>query len=246
MEITRNNATPMYIQIADNLREKILTNELKPGESLGTQTEFEKTYGVSTITIRQALQILTEEGLIVSRQGKGTFVKPNKVEQELIELRSLSDIIKKSGFPHQINILKFEKVAYSIDVNDLEESCLYIERLHTVNEKNIALASIYIPYSLGSKFTIEDFEKHSVYHLLEKDHKIELGEAVQIIESIPADSFLAESLGIDIGTPILKAERTTFDKGKVPVEKITFYYRYDEFSFKIQLPVADHGNLWLS
>lgn len=246
MEVSRNNATPLYIQIADNLRKKILTNELKPGESLGTQIEFEKKYKVSTITIRQALQILTEEGLIISRQGKGTFVKPNKVEQELIELRSLSDVIKKSGYPHEINILKFNRVDYSFEMNELKESCLYIERLHTVNDKNIALAIIYIPYKLSSNFTIEDFEKHSVYDLLEKHHKVKLGEATQIIESIPADLFLAESLNIEVGTPILKAERTTFDKDKLIVEKITFYYRYDEFSFKIKLPVATHGNLWLS
>lgn len=246
MVITRNHAVPMYIQIAEHLKRKIKSKKIKPGEKLGTQTELEERYSVSTITIRQALQILAEEDLIISKQGKGTFVKPEKVEQELFELQSLSDIIEKSGFTHKINIIKFEKVDTPSDIENFGSSCLYIERLHKIDDKNIALAIILLPYAIGSKFTIKDFEDHAVYRLLENENKIKLGEAVQIIESVPATQDLAKKLQVKEGTPLLKAKRITYDKSEIPVEKIVFYYRYDEFSFKVRLPVADHNTLWPS
>src|SRR5690625_4342307 len=104
MVVKRDNLIPMYVQIANILKQEIQNGEIGPGEKLGTQTELEARFGVSKITIRQAIQQLYEQDLVITKRGKGTFVKPNKVEQELIKLQSLSEVIEESGYSHSVEI----------------------------------------------------------------------------------------------------------------------------------------------
>lgn len=75
MALDPNDSRPPYQQVAAQLRAAILTGKLAPGEQLASGNEMALTYGVARQTIQQALRLLRDEGLIVSRQGTGTFVK---------------------------------------------------------------------------------------------------------------------------------------------------------------------------
>jgi DNA-binding GntR family transcriptional regulator len=69
-----NKRIPLYYQLENLLREKIVSGELEPGDKLPTELELIEQYGVSRITVRQALQALADEGLIERKQGRGTVV----------------------------------------------------------------------------------------------------------------------------------------------------------------------------
>ncbi len=173
----------------------------------------------------------------------------DKVEQTLDNLQSLSDIIKQSGFDSEIKILKMEMIPDNgilvlENKENTQQYCLYIERLHIVKEKPIALAQIYLPFYIGGKLSKQELESQTVYRLLEQKFGITIGEAIQNIEACPADDKLVSSLQVPKGSPLLKIKRVTVDKNNRPIEKIIFHYRYDEFSLKIKLSRTDHNLIW--
>lgn len=249
LTVSRDNPIALYLQIANKLKEEILSKKIKPGEKIGSQRELEARFHVSKITIRKAIELLEKEGLVLTSQGKGTFVKPEKVEQTLDQLQSLSDIIKNSGYTPQVKIKKLEMVSTPTSFkqdenNDIDPYCLYIERLHTVEELPIAFAQVYIPYDLGEKLTKNELENHTIYELLEQKLGITLGEAIQSIEACPASEALGKVLDVPEGSPLLKAERLTYSSKDKLIEKITFYYRFDEYAFKIKLSRASQIPMW--
>ncbi|MEU4454749.1 GntR family transcriptional regulator [Nocardioides sp. NPDC023903] len=75
MSLDPDDPRPPYQQIASALRAAILTRKIGPGEKLPSQHELSQTYGVARMTIQQALRVLKEEGLTVSRQGSGVFAR---------------------------------------------------------------------------------------------------------------------------------------------------------------------------
>ena len=76
VRFTENDAIPIYRQIAESLRQSILSGEFKEGCKLPSESEFAKELGINHLTLRKSLQILSEQKLITQRQGKGTFVNP--------------------------------------------------------------------------------------------------------------------------------------------------------------------------
>lgn len=246
MTISRNNPLAMYLQIANKLKQEIFSKKYKPGEKIGTQRELEERFNVSKITVRKAIEVLQNEGLVMTSHGRGTFVKPEKVEQSLDQLHSLSEIIQHSGYSPHVQIYKIATLTKDecfIPEDTDSEEFLYIERLHTVNDKPIAFAQAYIPYALSVNWTKEDLEQTAIYDLLEQQG-IQIGHASQLIEACPATDKLAQRLAVKEDSPLLKAERTTFCVNNKLIEKIIFYYRYEEYSFKINLNRADQSPMW--
>lgn len=238
----------MYVQVADKIRNEIKLGIIKPGETIGSQKTLEERFDVSTVTVRQAIQLLKKEELVITNHGKGTFVKPTKVEQNLIHLQSFSEIMKEQGVQSTTQIKKMK--LYPIDQTEenklpLEfgERYLYIERIHLVDGKPIALAVIYIPGYIGENLTIQDLENHSIYWLLENKFNTIIGKAEQIIGACPAKDNLVKLLEVDEDTPLLKAERLSYSDD-VPIEKIEFYYLHTAYSFRILLNRANQISMW--
>ncbi|HLQ73191.1 MAG TPA: GntR family transcriptional regulator [Bacillota bacterium] len=245
MSVSRGNPVALYLQIANVLKDEILTGKLEPGVRIGTQKELEERFDVSKITVRKAIEILEGENFVTTIHGKGTFVKKAMVEQTLDKLQSLTDIIKKSGFNPQVKVERMEVLPLHDEYVSAEAiESLYIERLHIVEDKPIALAEAYIPYEWSQHFTKDELQKHTIYDLLENKLNISLDEAVQSIEASPASASLGEKLGVKEGSPILKAKRYTYSTDQKLVEKITFYYRYDVFAFKVNLNRASITPMW--
>lgn len=228
-----------------------MNGEVGPGERIGTQLELEKRFEVSKITVRKAIEVLEKEGIVITVHGKGTYVKHAKVEQTLDELQSLTAIIKKSGYQPKVKVVSLETVATVeafLENNDRPDDtyCKYIERLHTVEDKPIALACVYIPYGIGEQLTEEELEKFSIYELLENKLDLKIGEAVQTIESLPANEEIGQLLKVPKNFPLLKAERLTYSEENEILEKITFFYPFNEYAFRIKLKRASKMPMWPS
>ncbi|GAB1818958.1 GntR family transcriptional regulator [Herbidospora sp. RD11066] len=98
-------STPRYRAIADDLTSKIRSGVYRAGEALPAQRELSASYGVTMMTLRQALQVLSGEGLIVQQAGRGTYVAPASAEYPLDTLRSLGDDLRRQGYPLRTEVL---------------------------------------------------------------------------------------------------------------------------------------------
>ena len=96
-EITRDTAVPLYLQIADDIKSKIESGEVKANSRIPTEHELSEAYKVSRITIRKALELLVDEEILVRKQRIGTFVSDKKVTRSLNAFMGFSQSCEMQG-----------------------------------------------------------------------------------------------------------------------------------------------------
>ena len=109
--IKRGLKTPLYEQLKDKLKEQIQNNELKPNDQLPSEKELEAHYGVSRITVRQAIALAEKEGLVSKIHGVGTFVATPKVEQELDTINNFQNTVERLGLVASTEIIKRDRIS---------------------------------------------------------------------------------------------------------------------------------------
>jgi len=235
---------PLYYQLENVLREKITSGTFPPGERLPTEIELIEAYGVSRITVRQALSALTEEGLIERQQGRGTFVANRRSRKGrfsgTIHLTGSLDELIAMGMDTPVKILEMNLV----EADQHEAELLQIKvgvriyrlkRLRLRENKPFGLIFNYIPEEIGAKLTIEELGSGALLHTMETKLGLNLDSASQEIHAELADPYVAKLLGVRVGTALLSIERTVYtDKGK-PVEFVHTLYRSDLYGYSVRL-----------
>lgn len=148
----RLNAGPMplYHQLKLALREEIERGVYKPGDRLPSELELIRQYGISRITVRQALNELEAEGLIVRRHGKGTYVAERRIEQELVRLTDFIEDMQQARLNPSSRVLAFVHEPASLAVAralNLKEGTevVRVERLRLADERPMALDNTWLP-----------------------------------------------------------------------------------------------------
>ena len=241
--VNKHSSVAMYIQIAQTLKNEISQQLLKPGECIGTHAELAKRFNVSMITIRKAIESLTEAGVLIVRQGKGTFVNAAPLEDGSNKLTTMSAVLINHQMDPEVHV-KEMRVIDTPDsfprpvARELGETCLFIERTHMVKEIVIGYSKLYLPCSYGKKFSFEDVSTYSIYELYTKKLGITLGKGVQYIRASKADKPLASALSVPENTPLLVIERESYSKQGQLIEYMKSYYEYTQYSFKIELDLS--------
>src|SRR5215467_13995952 len=106
--IYRNSPLPRYYQLKEIMRERVQSNEWKPGEHIPSERELSETYGISRMTTRQAITDLVNEGVFYREQGKGTFVTKHKITQQLLRLTGFTEDIRARGQQPSTKVLAAE------------------------------------------------------------------------------------------------------------------------------------------
>lgn len=239
-----NEPMALYMQIAESLRERIMSGRFKPGSSIGTQEELTKEHKISRVTLRHALKLLEQQGLIKTIQGKGSYVIGTPLSQELSRLVSMSEVVQARGLSHKIEISRFEWVIPPKPIEEFfrighNNPVLLIERVHIVNSYPAAVAVIYVPADIGVRITKEELETSSLYAVMEDKLGIMPGDAIQQIGATAANEHLVGMLKVPIGFPLLTAERKTLSSIGSPIEHISFYYNSDTYRFTVELSRAE-------
>ena len=89
---------PLYQQLADRLVQAITNGTLVAGQQVPSESELTETYGISRVTVRQALQLLVKSGQLVAKRGKGTFVARTTLQQDLSSLQGFHEALKSQGY----------------------------------------------------------------------------------------------------------------------------------------------------
>jgi len=142
--INRNSHTPLYVQLADHLRNKILKGEIKVGDKLPSESEMIKEYSLGRLTIRDALSVLANEGLIEKHHGKGTFCKAeyNTPKYRVDVILNLKDMYFVHHYLHAI-CTEFEDKDVSVILHDSKDCDMtitsHIEKILSVGTNGIIL-----------------------------------------------------------------------------------------------------------
>lgn len=187
-KIEKDSRVPMYEQIAARLKNEILEKKFGSSGNVGTHTQLAEEFGVSLITVRKAVQLLVDEGLLDVVQGKGTFVKNTVLQDDLTRLTGASNIISESHLSAKVDVAAFEIIdtpsSFGPELKEgLGKQCLHIQRVHLLEKARTAYAEIYIPGKYGANFTKADVESRTIYQLYEEKLHMQLGRGKQTIRA---------------------------------------------------------------
>lgn len=235
---------PLYYQLENLLREKINSGAVAPGDRLPTESELIIEYGVSRITVRQALQALADDGLIERRQGRGTFVAERRTRKRkfagVTHLTGSLDELIEMGRETPVQLLEMNRV--EADVHEAEllglkkgEPVYRIKRLRLREGQPYSLILNYLPAEIGARLTREELSHGVLLQILETKFGLNLTEARQQITAELADPYVAQLLQIRVGSPLLSIERTVYDEGGRPIEYVHTLYRSDLYSYSVFL-----------
>lgn len=239
-KVTPLSPAPLYAQIKDHLRERILDGSYKPHEQMPSESEMMATFGVSRITVRQALNDLQNEGLIFRIHGKGTFVSKPKAFQDLGKLQGFGEAMRQMGYETYSRVLSQREIKPTPQVQDRlglgkRDKVCELQRLRFLNREPISLDVSYVPCELGQRLAKEDLATRDVFTIIENDYGIQLGHADLQIGTLMADERQARHLRVPEGSPVLFIERTTHTAEGLPIDYEHLYYRGDAFTYKVRV-----------
>ncbi len=236
MTLQKNSPLPLYYQLTEVLREKIRLGEFKRGTQLPSERELSEAYGISRMTVRQALAYLIREGNLVARQGLGTFVAEPKLAYDALHLLSFTEEMMLEGAAPASQVLEQAIVvppsAVATDLAlDSGATTVKIVRLRLSQNRPLLLETVYVPASLCPGLEQTNLATQSLYALMENRYGLRLSHARQTFETTTANSYEAQLFAVPVGLGMILLEGiTSLDTGQ-PVEYFKAIYRGDRFKF---------------
>ncbi len=236
----RRAPVPLYYQLKEIIRDKILSGEWVEGMRLPSERELCEQYGVSRMTVRQSITDLVHEGLLYREQGKGTFVRRARIYQQLDRLTSFTEDMHNRGQVPNTKVLAAgmynadSMVAERLQISPGQE-VFRLYRLRISNGEPLALELTHIHFPGCERLVAEDLEHNSLYVLLETKYGVSLVEALQEVEAGLAGKEEANLLRISPGSSVLLTRRTTYTNHGHPVEYAVSTYRGDRYTFSTRL-----------
>ena len=220
--------------IAEDLRGRLQSGDLSSSRLLPSESELSQQYAASRVTVRRALEELRAEGLVDSRQGFGWFVAVDPLRQSLGRLGTIERQLADEGVVSTRRVLDFRFVAAPPRARQILgcDTVLRVRRLNLADGEPFALVTVWCPDELGAELSRADIERSSFYELI----AVPLGGAVQTIGAAAAGSSEADLLGVPVGSPLLRCERTTRSVDGHPVLLSEHVFPAHLTEFEVDLP----------
>jgi len=246
--LDKSQPIPLYYQIKENLMSKIKDNHFQVSDLIPSETELQELYKVSRITIRRAIRELVQEGYLITRQGKGTFVSKPKASQELNLITSWAETMMNLGMHPQTKYIQYSEVSVPMDVAKLlniplGEKAYKIERLRYADNEPICWMVNYLNPQYVPDLIKTGMLGESLYETLEKRYNIILSIAVEKVEAKAARSKEAYLLNVKRGAPLLHVTRTTYDADNNPIEVVMASSRADKYAYSVKLTGRPQKNI---
>jgi GntR family transcriptional regulator len=240
MSLGTASRLPLYVQVEDALAERIASGALPAGHQLPSEESLVSEFNVSRTTIRTTIQNLVRRGLVEIRRGKGTFVAPPRITQELTELTGFVEDMQILGRDATARLLDKKVVPASETVArqlglPLGTDVVQILRVRLADGVPLSFDETYLPEELGQKVMADDLVTEPIFSLLEQKYSTPLLEAEYQLEASIADAAVAMALSVPPGSPIFLIERTSYSVGHRPVDYEKLHYRGDHIRFKTRL-----------
>ncbi len=235
-------AEPLYFVVASDLRKKIANGTWPPGSRLPNEAELCNQYRVSRITVRHAMSILVNEGLVIRGRGSGSFVRGATITTGLRGLCSFTDEMSALGVKSGSRVLGKRVVRASDEQAAAlgilrDASLLELRRLRTGDGTPVGLQTAYLPLARFPHLEEEDFGATSMYDFLEKQYGLQLQEAIETFWVGRVTEAEAKPLRLPAGSCAFLVKRITFEP-QGPFEFVVSVMRADRYQVRIRLARA--------
>uniref|UniRef100_A0A942Y8B0 GntR family transcriptional regulator n=1 Tax=Neobacillus citreus TaxID=2833578 RepID=A0A942Y8B0_9BACI len=232
-------AEPKHQQLRRILLE-LATERLAPGSAIPSERQLIAEYGVSRITVREALGQLVNEGYLERVRGKGTFVAHRPV-QSTLHLASFTEEMRAMGHvPTTVVLVREQRTAPSDTAAALRlgdsEPAYHVKRLRMADGAPVSIDDAWL---VADAFPglIEHDLSGSMYSIIANEYRLPIDRAQQTVAANPAADDVATLLGTKTGAPVLEFDRVSF-AGDRPVEHTRSWYRSDRYRVQMEVTAS--------
>jgi GntR family transcriptional regulator len=217
-----NGRVPRYHRIAESLRGRIRDGEWAAGASLPNQRRLARDFGVTLMTLRQALELLERDRLITRRHGLGTFVAAPSIDYEILKLQRFAGDLSAQGEAVTTQVLEARpatadrRVAAALGLT-LRARVVALERLRLVEGRPMSLQRSFLPARIGEEVLTSDLTETSLGQVLEFKLGIVVTHAQEAVSAVRLGPREARALGCPSGVPAFESERVSFNAAGQPV-----------------------------
>jgi GntR family transcriptional regulator len=227
-------------QVREALRQRIHAGEWRTGDRLPSESELIEAHAVSRITVRQALADLAAEGMIERVQGKGSFVAPGPVRQELSRLQGLSEALGRQGRAVRTQVLAWRRErpdAAQRTVLGLAagEQCMALRTLRYADDEPLSFNCSWVASWAAEGLTRQALADSDLLTLYEGRKAIRVARAVVDISATLASAEQCRLLGLSPPAALLQVERTVYALDGRPLHRECSVYAPQAFSYRIEL-----------
>ena len=239
--INKEIGIPYYYQLKQFIIKEIESKRWKSGQQILPEMKICEKLDISRTVVRQTIQELVNEGYLIKKKAKGTFVAEPKINENLIQrLMGFYEDMTARGFKIKNDILKQElieapeKIANLLNLKE-NEKVIIINRLRRLNSEPIVLVATYIPYKMCPDLLDEDMTDKSLYEFLEGKYKFVIDRGRRFIEAVMADEREAKLLNIKKGSSLVLIESISYLKDGRAIEYYHAVHRGDRSRFVVEL-----------
>ena len=234
---SRSNGLPAYQRIQGSLRKRIEAGDLRTGDAVPSERDLAKIHSVSLMTARHALASLEREGVVERRRGIGTFVSAPKIHFN--KLMSYTEQMASRSMTAVSTVL-FAKI-----IDDEQEAnarlslppksgVIKLERLRHAAGEPFALETCYLSAAQYPGLLSAPLQRESLFGILERDYKVEIGYADEEVDATAADPRTADLLDVPRREPLLRIRQVIFSTNGKAVLYVLGFYRSDRHNLVIR------------
>ncbi|MEZ4515668.1 MAG: GntR family transcriptional regulator [Chloroflexota bacterium] len=232
--IIQDSQLPYYQQLYDILRRQITNGFWKPGDRMPSESELIDQYQVSRIVVRQAFDMLVNEGWVYRRRGRGTFVTTPAIEQGLTRIISFTEDMQRRGMQPGTQILSANlepapaEIAQKLNVTPGTELAV-LKRLRLADDEPMSIEVSHLVHRLCPGILEGDYANTPLHEALMDRYDIRLVRATQEIRAVIAERNMAARLDVSPKAPLFYIERISYSQYGMPVEYLQLFHRGDRY-----------------
>lgn len=246
LRLPPESTLPLYQQIQENLIQLIESNLLHTGDPLPSERQLSEVYGVTRMTVRQALDGLVRKGLVDRRQGAGSFVAAFQSFTPTVV--GFSQRMREAGMNPSSRLLHREiitpepLVAHRLNLAP-NDRVIVLKRLRLLNDEPLMIETSYLSHGMFPGLMQADLENESLYRVLKQDYSMVVHEAEHTMEPTLPNAYEAYNLGVEMTSPAMLVRVVAYSGDNLPIEMSKSVVRGDRcryfFRVNTRIPIMD-------
>ncbi|HEY8364533.1 MAG TPA: GntR family transcriptional regulator [Haloplasmataceae bacterium] len=236
--LNKANKLPLYYQLYEIILNQINSGIFKEHDKIPSEREFCDKYNISRSTIRQAINELERDGYVYKRHGKGIFVCPKTLKQDLFRFYSFTEEMKKLGKKPTSEVINFEiindvKIANKMKIS-INDNLYKITRLRLADDEPVIIETSYLPVNRFPNLTREKLDNTVMYDIFREEYGVDFSKAEEIFKPVITRSHEARILNIKNDIPSMMIERYAYEGDKIIIYSVNIA-RGDKFEYRVIL-----------